>query len=274
MKTHRNVLWAAVIAVFAGAVIGLVRDYRDSQMPTPLPTPAAAQKTPTLPATAHPPRPAIAPPANTAATFAGWRYEVVDAISTEADRIGLPPLLVLALGAQEGGLSCPPVCPTGDLDLDPRGSIGTFQIYCVVHPPPPGQGCEYWRDPLAAMREMTPRWLYYFNQRGGWSAWLADNYQFIAAWAPDAQGSIGWTATIARANVAQGQIAYIGYLQARIDRAERRPAGGDDGRVIVLRDGLTATALGLDARIAELDALMLKLRLMRDSATGAVETSR
>lgn len=184
---------------------------------TPAPTatvPPVVQEPPGLGATAHPQRAVRTGTSGgrAAAVFTAYRLDVVGAIADEADRLGLPPLWVLAMGAQEGSLACPPSCPVGDLDLNPQGSIGTFQIYCSVHPSPTGD-CRYWEDPVNAMREMASRWRWAYGLCNG--AFLDDPHGCLIVSVPQAQGSIGWTQAIASAAFRVALIAYVDLLQSR-----------------------------------------------------------
>lgn len=147
-----------------------------------------------------------------APTFAGWHYETVDAIVTESQRLGLPPLLILTMAHQEGGLE--PALWWARIG-DGGKSCGAFQIYTTVH----GGPCEKWFDVTVAMRHMSERWIYWFQQYGGWPAWEADMYSFAAAAIPRMQGSIGWSGSVARANVAEALRTYTGYLQEHERRA-------------------------------------------------------
>lgn len=113
------------------------------------------------------------------------------------------------MGAQEGGLACPPECPTGDLDLDSRGSCGTFQVYIAAH----GRDCAYWQEPVNAMREMAARWRWAYGLCNG--GFLDDPHGCLILSVPQAQGSIGWTQAIASAAFRVALIAYVDLLQSR-----------------------------------------------------------
>lgn len=220
---------------------------------------------PGLPAAAHPRR--VALPSKVAPTIIGWDYTTVDTISREADRVGLPPLLILSLAVQEGGLR--PPFPTGDLDLDSRGSCGFAQIYVVVH----GHDCAYWQDPLNDMREMESRWLFYFNAYGGWDAWSNDQYTFLQNAIPSMQGSISWSYSLARANYWQAQVAYIGYYQQRVQKAETSLGVPTDPSVAlsIVADGLGdlhARATTLKAQAADLE---LRAAIQEQGARDAAQ---
>lgn len=150
-----------------------------------------------------------------APTFAGWHYETVDQVVTESHRLGLPPLLILAMAHQEGGL-VPDLWPVRI--GDGGKSCGAFQIYTTVH----GGPCEKWFDVTVAMRHMGDRWIYWFHQYGGAAAFEADMYAFAAAAIPRMQGSISWSGGVARANVAEALRTYTGYLQEHERRSLER----------------------------------------------------
>jgi hypothetical protein len=180
--------------------------------PTAIPAPPLVQQPPAgVGPAAHPERPVrgAGTDGRTAAVFTAYRLDVVGTIADEADRLGLPPLWVLAMGAQEGGLACPPDCPTGDLNLDSRGSCGTFQIFIAAH----GRDCAFWQNPVNAMREMAARWRWAYSLCNG--AFLDDPHGCLIQSIPQAQGSIGWTQAIASGAFRVALIAYIDLLQSR-----------------------------------------------------------
>ncbi len=194
---------------------------------TATPAPPIATEPPGLPPKAHPPR--TGAPGKVAPTFTAYNLAVVGAIADEADREGLPPLWVLSMGAQEGGLACPPTCPTGDLDLDSRGSCGTFQIYIAAH----GGDCAYWQNPINAMREMAARWKWAYSLCNG--GFLDDPHGCLITSVPQAQGSIGWTQAIASGAFRVALVAYVDLLQSRGSVVPADMAGA-----------LTVAAQGLD----------------------------
>lgn len=189
-------------------------DFGPAAAPTPTP-PAGPTLPPGLPLAAHPERQVSESTGRVAPTFTSYDLRVVGLIADEGDRTGLPPLWLLAMGAQEGGLACGPfagaVCPTGDLDLDAAGSCGTFQIYIKAH----GGSCAYWQNPINAMREMDARWKWAFAQAGGGDAFLRDPHSFLIGSVPLAQGSIGWDKSIASGAFRVALISYIDLLQSR-----------------------------------------------------------
>lgn len=199
--------------------------------PTATPNP----EPPGIGVTAHPRRPVRTGDGRTSAVFTNYRLDVVGAIADEADRTGLPPLWVLAMGAQEGGLACPPTCPVGDLDLSELGSCGTFQIYRAVH----GGTCEHWQNPVNAMRLMDARWKWAYARAGGGPAFLADPHAFLIESIPNAQGSVGWTREIASGAFRVALISYIDLLQSRA------VASGDSGTAEAMA-ALRLAADGLD----------------------------
>lgn len=236
---------------------------------TPSATPIPADTLPGKPA--HPQRPEpVGQGGPVAPVFQVYDLRIVAAVAEFADANGLPPQWLLAMGAHEGGLGCWPAigalaCPTGDLNLDPRGSCGTFQIYVAVH----GRDCAYWQDPSNAMPLMVARWRGAFVAAGGWNVWLQDPHNFLRVSIPPAQGSIAWTQTMAQDAYRVAWVAYIDLLQARA--RQQTPVTVYDRTLV---DALTATGEGLDERIAELRALVIKLDMMRASAGAAVERAR
>lgn len=201
--------------------------------------PATTTPDPGVGVPAHPTRAVRTGDGRTAAVFTAYRLDVVGAIAGEADRTGLPPLWVLAMGAQEGGLACPPTCPVGDLDLNALGSCGTFQIYRAVH----GGTCEQWQNPVNAMRLMDARWKWAYARAGGGDAFLADPHAFLIESIPNAQGSIGWNREIASGAFRVALVSYIELLQSRAVAAGDGAAADQMAALLIAASGLDDIAL-------------------------------
>jgi hypothetical protein len=262
--TQRAIVWAVVAVCVVGCAFALGRctaPSRDRALPPP----------------AHPPRAVV--PAETAkweAAIPGWDYDIVAAVVAEADRMGLPPLLLLAVAHQEGGLKRP--FPVGDVAIG--GSYGPFQIYCPVHPPPTGD-CRYWEDPVAAMREMEARWRAVFTDLGGWRAWMWDHVGFLMRFAPRAQGSVAWDEATARTNLGLAEGTYVFFLKGEADRREREATARLVGSLAVAADGLDdlqARAGVLRQQIAALQAtlddLQVRIAIHTDALRDAVNAAR
>lgn len=114
--------------------------------------------------------------------YAGYPAALIDVIVQGAQRHGLPPLLLLALGLGESSLNPEAVGDGGQ-------SFGVFQIHVPAHGGPPGR----WTGipgTKAAIELMAPRWRNAWAARGGRAAWEAQPEAFLLGWWPAAQGSI------------------------------------------------------------------------------------
>lgn len=152
--------------------------------------------------------------------------DVVAEVVQEAERIGLPPPLLLAIAYQEGGL-VRALWPS--LIGDNGTSCGPFQIHVPVH----GGPCERWFSVPASVRQMEGRWIREFGAAGGWSAWLTDPVGFLVRAAPRMQGSIAWSSDIARTNLSLALRSYNTYIYERsCDRAQSMHALVRDQRAV------------------------------------------
>lgn len=126
--------------------------------------------------------------------YAGYSADLIDVIVRGAERAGLPPLLLLALGLGESSLDPQAVGDSGS-------SVGVYQIHLPAHPVPAdwlaahpdAEAAEYWMGvdgTVRAMAEMRERWKQAYHQAGGDTAWEFNPTQFLAVWWPKAQGSI------------------------------------------------------------------------------------
>ncbi|MGE0371938.1 MAG: hypothetical protein AB7Q01_08630 [Gammaproteobacteria bacterium] len=216
---NKNNIVAAVLGLVLGATAMLVMN-NSTQVTVVVP------QTPAEPAVAaaHPDRDASASPVSPVVSTS-FDADVVAQIVANAERLGLPPRLLLALAAHEGGL-VRALWPSaiGDRDLDWRGSCGPFQIYVAVH----GQYCEYWMDADRSVRQMEDRWLWAFDVTGGWPAWNADNNAFLRGFAPRAQGSINWTYQHAVDALWVADRAFAAYSPVPACRTEQLAASLDE----------------------------------------------
>lgn len=137
-----------------------------------------------------------------------YDMDVVGEVITECERIGLPPTLCLGVVFQEGGLV---------RDLWPNAigdggeSCGPLQIN-KIHWTNTKQ-CEYWFDIGRSFDLMGSRWKWAFNKNGGAASWTANPVDFLKRFAPDAQGSIGWSTGLAQTNLSLADGAYASYLR-------------------------------------------------------------
>lgn len=108
----------------------------------------------------------------------------------------IPDLAVLAVTKQESDWN-----DTIEGDVNIGGSYGPFQIYQVAHPNTAFIAVNPWCD--YGVFIMYQQWESTFQANGGTIAWNSDLIQravFLFNWAPQAQGSVPWTASEAHNN--------------------------------------------------------------------------
>lgn len=140
------------------------------------------------------------------ADYDGYPAALIDVIVREAERIGLPPLLLIALGMGESSLDPEAMGDGGQ-------SFGVFQIHVPVHGGPPGR----WTGipgTKAAMELMAPRWRNAWAQSGGGDKWGRDASLFLWLFWPVAQGSIQASLMRCREVMADARPVWAAYLAA------------------------------------------------------------
>lgn len=136
-----------------------------------------------------------------------YDLDVVGEVVDNCERLGLPPTLCLGVVFQEGGL----VRSLWPSAIGDGGeSCGPLQIN-KIHWTDDKQ-CSYWFDVTRSFDLMGSRWQWAFDRQGGWGYWQTDPVNFLRWFAPDAQGSIGWSYNLALTNLTLADGAYADYL--------------------------------------------------------------
>lgn len=147
--------------------------------------------------------------------YAGYPAALIDVIVREAERIGLPPLLLIALGMGESSLDPEAVGDGGQ-------SFGVFQIHVPAHGGPPGRWTGI-AGTKAAMELMGPRWRNAWVLSGGGDKWGRDASLFLWLFWPAAQGSIQASLMRCREVMAGARPVWAAYLAAHAE-PEPEPA--------------------------------------------------
>lgn len=122
---------------------------------------------------------------------------IVAQLCRNADEQGRPRTLDLAVAIHESGGYLNPFVErhADNADLPgaaPEDSYGILQINVRVPGRLPGEMYLGLEGLVRAQQLMNPRWQAAFLRLGGWAAYVRDVYGFLAAFAPAAQGSVGW----------------------------------------------------------------------------------
>lgn len=196
--------------------------------------------------------------------YGGYPAALIDVIVREAERIGLPPLLLLALGLGESSLDPEAVGDNGQ-------SFGVFQIHVPVHGGPPGR----WTGipgTKAAMELMAPRWRNAWATSGGSDKWGRDASLFLWLFWPVAQGAIQASLMRCREVMANARPVWAAY-QAAHAQPEPEPEPAPEPHVCPALSPEWLLRVGLAEQLGAAQRVLLLGVIPAPDALGSVRTA-